>query len=86
MKAGTHSIEIQAQLLLTRRELQLLHHISTYDHGAIAERVAETVVSAHYAGGVTKSEVVEFFQKMRSETSSLMAQIENAKTVLFKNP
>lgn len=80
MKAGTHKITIEAQLTLSKRELELLNHISTYNHDAIARAVA----SSGYIGGVTEKEVTEFFQNIRKETDSLKSTIEDAKTKLFE--
>ncbi len=81
MKAGTHKIEVEAQLILNRRELQLLNHIFSYDHSSIVKGV----VSSYYSGGVTEEEVKTFMKSIRAETSVLISEIEDAKKVLFKN-
>lgn len=80
MKTGTHTIEVEAQIILNRRELQLLHHIFSYDLGM------KGFISSHYAGGVTEKELTEFAQMVRGKTANLIDQIEDAKTKLFKNP
>lgn len=82
MKAGAHKIEVEAQLILTTRELELLNHIAAYDHAEIAAKAE----SRSYANGVTKEEVSAFFKLLQSETASLMRMIEVHRKVLFSTP
>ncbi len=82
MKAKCFNIEVDATLTLSKRELQLLNHIFSYDHS----KIVEGVVSTCYAGGgVNKDELLAFAQTIRSETQKLMDSIEKSSETLFKN-
>lgn len=81
MKAQAYEIEVTATLKLSKRELQLLNHICSYNSAEFAKGVAST----GYAGGVTADEVVALMQAIRAETDQLMHQIEEGKKTIFKN-
>lgn len=83
MKIESYKVEVEAKLILNRRELELLHHICSYDQGAALELLAVNAESGHYAGGVTKEELKTFLQGIRGTTCNLMEQIQNAKAKLF---
>lgn len=79
MRAGPHAIEIEAQIILSRRELAVLNHICSYDH----TDYFKGLVSTHYEGGVTRDEMKELMENLRSETSKLMVRIQSSKEQLF---
>ena len=85
MKAGTYSINVEAQLILNQRELQLLHHVFSYNHGDVAITLANNSESKYYGGGVTAAELMDFFKNIRAQTDALMNQIQNSKEQIFKN-
>jgi hypothetical protein len=76
MKAEAFSMEVTAQIVLTKRELLVLNHIARYDCRGFAEQI-ET-------GGIKADEIVRFMDTMRDVTYRLMKQIETSKESLFK--
>jgi hypothetical protein len=79
MKAGTYAVAVEAQIILTRRELAVLNHICSYDHSEYCKGMK----SSHYEGGVSVSEMVELFHSFRACTSEIMTRVEASKKTLF---
>jgi hypothetical protein len=75
MKAGTYAMSVEAQIILTRRELAVLNHICSYDHSEYCKGMK----SSHYEGGVSVSEMVELFHSFRACTSDIMTRVEASK-------
>lgn len=80
MKIEAYEIEVTSRIILSKRELQLLNHLTSYDNS----QIASFVVTGHYAGGVTKEEMVQFLQRLNQYTSEMMTKIEANKTTIFK--
>lgn len=81
MKALAHSIEVEATIAFSARELQLLHHFFSYSTEHL-----KGITSSYYAGGVTTKELEEFQSKVRAETAKMMKHIQSTKEILFQNP
>lgn len=72
-------VTVESALILSAREVELLHHVSSYD----MEKFAKERTSGHYHGGVTADEIVKFFKTVREKTGQLMHRA-NEKVKLFK--
>lgn len=81
MRSGGYSIAIEAQIIFTRRELAVLHHVASYDH----QKWFEGMKSSHYEGDVSVDEMRLLFEKLKQETASIMAKIQDSKVALFGN-
>ncbi len=80
MKAETYSLKVEARLILTGRELELLHHICSYDTKAFIDGM----VSSYYNHGVTKKDMEDLFENLRRETGNLIQVISTANKEAFE--
>lgn len=76
MRAEPATIEVTCRIVFTKREMELLHHISSYGPNATPEGMA----SSHYAGGVSKDEIEKFLRQIREFTDTYMTSVEDACT------
>lgn len=76
-----HKIEVTATLELTGRELELLHHIMSYDN---KKWFAASVRSSTYAGVVTEDEVIKFMENLRATSCDAINHINAGKDLLRK--
>lgn len=81
MKSGIHTINTEAQILLTSRELQLLHHLCSYDNAKWAKQCETT----YYHGGVSVDEATKFLDMLRAVTGQQMELIRRHGELLFKS-
>lgn len=72
-------MSVEAQIILTRRELAVLSHICSYDHSEYCKGMR----SSHYEGGVSVNEMVELFHNLRACTLEMMNRVEASKKTLF---
>lgn len=79
MRAGAHAITVEAQIILSRRELAVLNHICSFDH----TEYFKGLVSSHYEGGVNRDEMVSLMKDIQAATSALMVRIQSSKEHLF---
>lgn len=79
MKAETYSLSVEARLILSGRELELLNHICSYEN----KEFIRNMVSTHYSHGVTEKDLVDFFQKLRETTGNLIQIIQSANKEAF---
>lgn len=75
-------VEVTTRLLLSKRELELLHHICSYDN---KEKFAKGAESSHYHGGVKASEIVAFMEMLRKVTGEVMHHLDQPETKIFRN-
>ncbi len=69
MKCAISKVEVESTFTLSRRELELLHHIFSYSN----DKYVESLETKAYCGA-TKKELVEFLDGIRNITSSLMSR------------
>lgn len=69
MQLKITKIDIESALLLTGREVELLHHITSYDNESFAKTRATTAYQ-----GATKEEILELMKDIREKTGQLMTQ------------
>lgn len=82
MKAETYKLSVEARLILSGRELELLNHICSYNN---KKEFIDGMVSSHYSHGVTKKEMEDLFESLGRETGNLMQIIESVNKEAF-NP
>lgn len=81
MKAETYKVSVEARLILTGRELELLNHICSYDN---KKDFIDGMVSSSYSHGVTKEDMVELFENLRKTTSNLLQVIQATNKQAFE--
>ena len=79
MKIKPHKIEVESNLTLTGRELELLNHILSYNN---KDEWVAGMVSSTYAGGVTKEEMIEFLKRLGDCTRQMIKHVNAGKDLL----
>ena len=80
MKAETYSLAVEARLILSGRELEILNHICSYNN----EKWIEGMVSSSYNHGVSKKDMEDLFSNLRTTTGNLMQIIQSANKEAFE--
>ena len=80
MKTETAAVEIHARLVLNRRELQLLHHLFSFDN---KKDFAKGVAHSSYGGGVTAKEAEDFMDHIHTITGLYIDKITEQSKLLF---
>lgn len=81
MKAGKVDVAVTATFSLTGREIQLLHHMLSYDNDAWVNGMQ----SSHYQGGVTKEEMRGLLGSMKALTGHIISGINQTALDADKN-
>lgn len=80
MKILPHKIEVESNLILNKRELELLHHIFSFNN---KEQFVAGMESSYYAGGVTKQEMLNFIETIHSNTTNMINSINKTKDIVI---
>ena len=71
MKALQHSITITGRIEFTRRELQLLNNLFSYDNKALLSNTPNS-----YEGGVTREEMAKFIKDFHTEIKGVINKVD----------
>jgi type I site-specific restriction endonuclease len=79
MKCAITKIEVEGSFTVTARELEVIHHIMSYDN---KKEFIKGMVSGHYHGGVSAEEMEKVMNDLRDVTGVLINK--NKQVALFK--
>lgn len=71
MKALQHSIDITGRIEFTRRDLQLLNNLLSYNKKSLLSNTPNS-----YEGGVTTGDMSKFLDDLHTQVKSVMSRID----------
>ena len=81
MRGETYKVSVEARIILTGRELELLNHICNYNN---KKDFIDGMVSSSYSNGVTKEDMEALFEDLRKTTGNLIQIIRAANKQAFE--